>query len=157
MPKRYILGWHILLLQSLPRWLSGVKQTNKQTTKKNLPANAGDARDVSSLPSWGRSSEGRNDNPFQYSCLENPLDRRAWSATVHEVTKSWTWLEHLSTCACMHPTPLRIKGPYSEVQVCWWRERFNQSLVVVATYINEESNVSLFFSPQTNWALNWIW
>ena len=65
-------------------------KTNKQTTKKNLPANAGDARDVSSLPSWGRSSEGRNDNPFQYSCLENPLDRRAWSATVHEVTKSWT-------------------------------------------------------------------
>ena len=53
---------------------------------KNLPANAGDA---SLVPGSGRSTEGGNGNPFQYSCLENPMDRRAWRATVHGVSKEW--------------------------------------------------------------------
>ena len=56
---------------------------------KNLPANAGDA---SSIPGWGRSPGGGNGNLLQYSCLENLLDRGSWRATVHRVTKSWTWL-----------------------------------------------------------------
>ena len=38
-----------------------------------------------------------NCNPLQYSCLENPMDRWVWQATVHEITKSWTWLDHF-TC-----------------------------------------------------------
>ena len=42
------------------------------------------------------TDEGGNDNPFQYSCLENPMDRRAWQATVHRVTKSWMWLTDCS-------------------------------------------------------------
>ena len=45
----------------------------------------------------GRSPGGRNDNPLQYSCLETPMDRGAWQATVHRVTKSQTWLKRLST------------------------------------------------------------
>ena len=57
---------------------------------KNLPANAGDIRDAGSIPGSGRSPEGGNGNPLQYSCLESSLDRGAWSATVHRVTKSWT-------------------------------------------------------------------
>ena len=70
---------------------------------KNLPANAGDMRDVTSIPRLGRSTEGRHDNPLQYSCLENPMDRRAWWATVHKVTNSWTGLKQLSTVhACIH-------------------------------------------------------
>ena len=52
---------------------------------KNLPANAGDAGDVGSIPDSGRSPGGGNGNPFQYSCLENPLDRGVWRATVHRV------------------------------------------------------------------------
>ena len=44
---------------------------------KNLPANAGDARDADLIPEVGRSSEEGNDNPLQYSSLENPMDRRA--------------------------------------------------------------------------------
>ena len=52
---------------------------------KNPPANAGD---VDSIPGWGRSPGGGNGNPLQYYCLENPLDRGAWWATVHEVTES---------------------------------------------------------------------
>ena len=55
---------------------------------KNLPANAGDVRDVGSIPGLGRSLEGRHGNPFQYACLENPMDRGAWWATNYRVTKS---------------------------------------------------------------------
>ena len=57
---------------------------------KNLPANAGDSRDGDSIPGSGRSSEEGNGNPFQYSCLRNPMDRGAWRATVHGVAKSLT-------------------------------------------------------------------
>jgi len=57
---------------------------------KNLPANAGDARDVGSIPGSGRSSGGENGSPLQYSHLENFMDRGAWQATVHGVAKSQT-------------------------------------------------------------------
>ena len=55
---------------------------------KNLPANAGDVRDVGLIPGLGRSPGGGHGNPLQYCCLENPRDRGAWQATVHRVTKS---------------------------------------------------------------------
>jgi len=64
---------------------------------KNLPANSGDKRDVGLNCGWGRSPWEENGNPLQYSCLENPMDRGAWKAIVHRVTKSWTWVKHLST------------------------------------------------------------
>ena len=77
---------------------AGVKRWHKQSLSrlgfpggpmvKNLPANAGDAADPGSIPGLGRSLGGRNDNPLLYSCLENPMDSRAWLATVQEVTKS---------------------------------------------------------------------
>ena len=59
---------------------------------KNSPDNAGNIRDLDSIPGSGRFSGGGHGNPLQYSCLENPLDRGAWRAIVHEVTKSWIWL-----------------------------------------------------------------
>ena len=52
---------------------------------KNPPANAGD---TGLIPGWGRSPGAENGNPLQYSCLENPMDRGTWQATVHGVTKS---------------------------------------------------------------------
>ena len=55
---------------------------------KNPPANAGDVRDASSIPGLGRSPGGGNGSSLQYSCLENPIDRGAWQATVYGVTKS---------------------------------------------------------------------
>ena len=65
--------------------------------EKNLPANAGDARDNSSN-FWIRSCPGEgNGNPLQYSCLENPMDGGAWQATVHGVAKSWTQLNNTFT------------------------------------------------------------
>ena len=63
---------------------------------KNLPANAGDVRDSSSIPGSGGSPGGRHGNPFQYSCLENPIDREAWWATVHRVAQIQTQLKRLS-------------------------------------------------------------
>ena len=63
---------------------------------KNLPANAGDIRDVGLIPGSGRSPGGGNGNPFQDLCLENPMDRGAWQATVHRVAKSQTQLKRLS-------------------------------------------------------------
>ena len=63
---------------------------------KNLPASAGDARDVGSVPGLGRSPGEGNGSPLQCSCLENSMDRGAWQAAVHGVTKSWT---QLNTCA----------------------------------------------------------
>ena len=52
------------------------------------PANAADIKDMSLIPEPGRSPGGGHGNPLQYSCLENPMDRRAWWATVHGITKS---------------------------------------------------------------------
>ena len=57
---------------------------------KNPPAKAGDIRDSSLIPGWGRSPGGGNGNPLQYSCLGIPRDRGTWWATVHRVTKSWS-------------------------------------------------------------------
>ena len=50
---------------------------------KNPPAYTGDARDAGWIPGLGRSPGGGPGNPLQYSCLENPMDRGAWRATVH--------------------------------------------------------------------------
>ena len=56
-------------------------------TVKNVPANAGDIRHTGSIPGSGRSPGEGNGNPLQYSCLENPMDREAWWATVHGVAE----------------------------------------------------------------------
>ena len=61
---------------------------------KNLPANAGDARDTGSIRGSGRSPGVGNGNPFQYSCLENSMDRGACLTLLHGVTKS-------QTCSCL--------------------------------------------------------
>ena len=71
---------------------------------ENLPASAGDRRNMGLIPGLGRSPGGGHGNPLvamlpilQYSCLENPMDTGAWQATVHRVAKSQTQLMLLST------------------------------------------------------------
>ena len=57
---------------------------------------------------WVRNIPGeRNGNPLQYSCLENPMDRGAWLAIIHGVTKSWTWLrdKHINSTSVLWPRP----------------------------------------------------
>ena len=68
---------------------------------KNPPANAGDVRDAGLIPGSGRSSGGRNGNPLQCSCLENPMDRGAWWAMVYGVAESNT-VEQLSAHTHTH-------------------------------------------------------
>ena len=63
---------------------------------KNLPASAGDIRDVDSVPGSARSPGGGHGNPLQYACLAHPMDRGAWWAAVHSVPKNWTQLKQLS-------------------------------------------------------------
>ena len=71
----------------LPWWLSG-----KESTRS-----AEDTGDVGKIPGWGTSPGGGHGNSLQYSCLENPVDRGAWWATVHRIAKSQTQLKRLST------------------------------------------------------------
>ena len=94
------MRWKLhLYLQSLPiPWASQVA-----LVVKNPPANAHDVRDAHSIPGLGRSPRGGHDNPLQYSCLENPVDRGAWWATVHGVPKSQTQrsdLAHTPSLPC---------------------------------------------------------
>ena len=81
-----------------PGWLSG----------KELPAEAGDAGDVGSIPGLGRSARGGHGSPLQYSCLENPVDGGACHATVHGVAKSQTLLKtHIDTeCVSYRYSPI---------------------------------------------------
>ena len=55
-----------------------------------------ETRRSGSIPGWGRSSGGGHGNPLEYSCLENPMDKVAWWATVHRVLKSWMSMKQLS-------------------------------------------------------------
>ena len=73
---------------------------------KNPATKAGDRRDACSIPGLGRSPGEGHGNPFQYSGLESPVDRGAWRATIHSVTKSWTQLKRLSTPG-PHPTAIK--------------------------------------------------
>ena len=79
---------------------------NSQVVKrfKNPPANAGD---TSSIPESGRSPGGGDGNLLQYSCLDNPMHRGAWRATVHGVAKSWTQLStHMHSRTSLKALPL---------------------------------------------------
>ena len=66
---------------------------------KNLSCNAGDIKDVGLIPGLGRSPGGGHGNPVQYFCLENPMVRGTWWATVHSVAKSRTQLKRLNMYA----------------------------------------------------------
>ena len=72
---------------------------------KNLPANVGSITDRGLIPGLGRYPGERHGNPLQYSCPEKPMDRGAWQAAVHGVTKSRTQLEQLS----MHAEEISIQ------------------------------------------------
>ena len=88
-------AWQPTLLsfqcQYYPVWASQVA-----LVLKNLPADAGTVQDAGSIPGSGRSPAGGHGNPCQYSCLENPMERAAWQATVPRVAKSRTRLTGLS-------------------------------------------------------------
>ena len=81
---------------------------------KNPPANAGDIRDRCSIPGLGRSPGEGNGNLLQYSYLENLMDRGAWRATVHRVSKNQTRLKWLSMHSC---TQERVREKDTEISI----------------------------------------
>ena len=83
----HVLFAHTFLLAPLASSSSPELQENYQVAK-NLSASARDVRDKGSIPGLGRSPGGGHGNPLQHSCLENPMDRGAWHATVHGVAES---------------------------------------------------------------------
>ena len=89
-----------------PQWLSG----------KESGCSAGATGDMGSIPRSGRFPGRGRGNPLQYSCLENPMDRGAWQATVHRVTKSRTQLKPLSTQATIKGIETLLK--YSRFWFC---------------------------------------
>ena len=86
------LGQSVILTHRVWDQITRCKGFPGASVVKNPPANAGDARDVCSIPGSGRSPGEGNGNPLQYSCLGNPTDRGTWQATVRGVTKNWIWL-----------------------------------------------------------------
>ena len=87
---------------------------------KNLPANAGDAGEVISIPGSGRSPGKGNGNPLQDSCLENSVDREAWQATVHGPEKSWAWMSTHTTLETGNKGRSNWKFSRGKQKVWWW-------------------------------------
>ena len=91
-------GVGALGLPSQPRgsenwsWAKAARASQVVLVVKNPPDKAGDTGDAGSITGLARSPVGRNGSLHQYSCLENPMDREAWWATIHGAAKSWTWL-----------------------------------------------------------------
>ena len=95
-----LLHWQMDSLSVAPRWGFSDGSMGKESSCK-----AGDTGETSMIPGLGRSPGEGNGNPFQYSCLENPMDGGAWQVTVHGVTKSWTRLVNFTLL-------LQEKGQY---------------------------------------------
>ena len=108
---------------------------------KESTCNAGDARDVGLIPGLGRSPGGGHCNSLQYSCLENPMDRGAWWATVHRVTKSWAWqkptehklmgsrLRELLLCLHLISTTIQWGGLHLVLFLQWWNQLIGRPLI----------------------------
>ena len=90
---------------------------------KNPHANAGDARDAGSIPGLGRFPGRGNGNSLQYSCLINSMDRGAWWATVHGLSKSWKWLSnwvHTHTYTWNLLRQLISFSPQKDLVITWY-------------------------------------
>ena len=77
-------------------WPAPFEHSSASLVAQTVKESACSAEDLGSIPGLGRSPGGGNSYPLQYSCLENPMDRGAWQALVHGVTKSWTRLKWLT-------------------------------------------------------------
>ena len=113
-------------------------QASQVALVKNLPASSGDIKDMGSSPRLGKCHGGGHDNPLQYSCLENPMDRRAWRASVHRVVKSQTRLKQLSR-AHTH-TPIKSTK---------FKKKAVTSFPLFFSSVQSLSQVQLFATPWT--------
>ena len=98
-----------------PFYLFGWGASQVGLVVKNLLPNAGNVRDTFPIPMLARSPGGGHGNPLQYSCLENPMDRGAWRATVPGAAESQKWLKLLSMHT--HTTHLRSSACSEKVRL----------------------------------------
>ena len=128
--NHFWMSYSVTGRRGLPWWLSG----------KESAYNAGGPGDMGLISGLGRSPGRGQDNPLHYSCLENPMDRGVWWATVHSVSKSQTWLKRLSmhTCSvtevhselmCTYPDSsfknkeiFLFDDPHKAIEVSWEEE-----------------------------------
>ena len=108
---------------------------------KNPAARTGDIKNTDLIPGSGRSSGGQHGNPLQYSCLENPMDRGAWQAAVHGVTKRQPWLKQLRTHRPLKQSPSglglqHMDLEYIEIFRPWYHIFFIFTILISITYIN---------------------
>ena len=101
---------------------------------KNLPA----MWETILIPGSGRSLGEGNGNPLQYSCLGNSMDRGAWQATVHGVTKSWPWLSNTFTSSLAKLGSIHI-------YLCWVHFCFMTFIVLFSDWMDLESYFQFFF------------
>ena len=106
---------------------------------KNLPANTGDTGDLGSIPALGRSPGEGNGNPLQYSCLENPVNRGAWWATVHRVSKSQTLSQFLGRL--INPESPRRRE---------WSGALEEGIEVLSSQGGEKNKFCFFFKPRAD-------
>ena len=130
---------------------------------KNLPVNARDIRGVVWSLGWEDPLAEGHGNPLQHSCLENPMDRGAWQATVHRVARSWTLLKRLS----MHTRKLYLQNfmIYCFFFFFWWGKvwllfelsqiiflknisYYKQTYVVLSNETSAQVSQSIFVIPK---------
>ena len=137
--------------------LSCLKASQVALMVKNLPINAGDLRDVGLHCGSGRSTTEGYVNSPQYSCLENPMNIGAWQATVHRVTKNWTWLKRLSTMVAQWKNPPAVQETWVRAParrfpgerngnplhyLCWRNPMDRRSLAGYSPWGQKESDVT---------------
>jgi len=113
----------------------------------NSPANARGLKDLGSISASRRSPGGGHNNPLQYSCLENSMNRGAWQGTVHRVSKSWTWLKWLSTHNIWNGGVRKVDCPHH-----WGRT--SNPLRAWREQEAEEGICSLFLASLLNWDIS---
>ena len=116
----------------IPRWLSGKESAHQCKTAGWIPGS-------------GRSPGGGHGNPLQCSCLENPMDRRAWQATVHRLAKSWTQLKQFS----MHVQTQRWMAS-AMASVNLWLTLVNVSKLGTIRNHKEDDKYPSFYHPDLN-------
>ena len=117
------------------KWLSRHATWQGGAVVQNPPANAGDARNMSSIPGSGRSTGKANGNPLQYAYLEYPVDRGAWQDTVHRVFCSWGYKELDHTPGTIY----EIKN-HNWIRTCWG-QREQEILLGKKNLINTNYNL----------------
>ena len=135
-------------MKGLSRWHSG-KESAWQCRRHRL------------ISGSGRCPRGGNGNPFQYSCLESPMDRGAWQVTVHEVAKSQTQLKWRSTCIFRNYCQFKRfcffkKLPYANGQYIGLAKKFIEVFhkLYGKTHMNFLANPIISCSGEDN--LHWL-